>query len=697
MRNLLGRLNARSPIDLSQIADSWRMPLAGRDRLAQVSQLYRTMTKLPMVRAQWDGLGPDHQAVLRALIDAGEAGRTIEQLAAERSAPVEAIRAICGDLYAQGLIAYEGTSSTLPVGETPRLFVPLELANTIRKAQRELDQGDVSGRSFADLIKSRDERDLFDAAAYWGVDVVIGVTTRDEVIAGLTKAATGGSSRFGQVDKLGHEARLIWEKLRAVTPGTPVPVDQLLGAGNERTIYGRRNAIDELEDRLLAWPTVLDGGVRALFVPAEIASASMAADLDVARPKPVSVVGSEAPYRPPAPLAWDLLVVLQRMFGPLAPPHLDPLAVPPDFASELNRMLWNRGPDRPPVSYLEMLIEFALNLGLIQEPEDGSTQFERTAAVREWRRKSWAEQTARIRSIWMSSGFWVEGQGRRDIEPWNVDWRGFRIKLLSHLSTFEPGKWYRLGDVASWISEYDPGIIGPDATVALSHTGPAAGRNSHQQGLAYLISTVVQSILVWLGFVRLHEPGKDERVILVTDELRRVTRAEVADPAVERPAPSIVVADDLSIHLTNPEPLQIWSVLAFADPLSLGQESVFAITSRSVRNAQAAGFLPTHISQFLERQKEATLPADFADRLRSLAEQADGFELSTALVIDAATDDRAQVARALLENDGYVVGQIDNRLYVRVGTQRPVAVDVERIHARLTGTGLGPVTNRTRS
>jgi hypothetical protein len=697
MRNLLGRLNARSADDLSQIADSWQTPLAGRDRLAQVSQLYRTMTKLPMVRVQWDGLTPDQRDVIRALIDAGEAGRTIEQLRADLNATTDAIRSICVDLYAQGLIAYEGTSSTLPVGETPRLFVPLELANTIRKAQRELQEGDVSDHPLAELIQSRDERDLFDAAGYWGVEVITGVTTRNELIAALTTAAARGLSRHAQVETLGHEVRSMWEKLRAVPHGTPIPVDQLVGDGNERTLYGRRNAINELEDRLLVWPTVLEGGVRALFVPAEIASAAVSGELDVSRPKPVSVIGSEAPYRPPAPLAWDLMVVLQRMFGPLAPPQLDPLVVPRAFAAELNRMLWNRGADRPPTSYLETLIEFAVNLGLIREPDDGSTQFERTAAVREWRLKSWPEQTARIRSVWMSSSFWAEGQGRQDVEPWNVDWRGFRIKLLSHLSTLESGKWYRLNDVARWISEYDLGIIGPDATVALSHTAPETGRSSHHQGVAYLIATVVRSILVWLGLVRLHEPGNDEQVILVTDELRRVTRAEVADPLTDQLDPSIVVADDLSIHLTNPEPLHVWSVMAFADPLSLGQESVFAITAGSIRNAQAAGFQPAHISQFFERQKGVRLPADFADRLRLLGEQADGFELSTALVIDAATADRAQAARVLLENEGYVVGQMGNRLFVSVGTQRSVAVDVERIHSRLVATGLGPVTNRTRT
>jgi hypothetical protein len=697
MRNLLGRLNARSAPALAQIADSWQTPLTGRDRLAQISQLYRTMTRMPMVRVFWDGLDPDQKSVVHALIKAGDAGRTIEQLSAELSANPEAIRTICVGLYEQGVIAYEGTASSLPLGEKPRLFVPLELGNALQRAAQELQAGNVSDKPFAELIKGRDERELFDAASHWGVDVILGVTTREQLITALSRAATVGSSRHALVNRLGAEVRSIWEKMRAVPNGTPVPVDQLIGAGTERTLYARRNALDELEDRLLIWPTVLDGGVRAMFVPPEIAGATAASEQDVIRPKPVSVIGSEPPFRPPAPMAWDLLVVLQRVFGPLAPAQLDPLAMPRGFAAELNRMLWNRGHDRPPVSYVEMLIEVAVSLGLLREPEDGSAQFERTPATRDWRLKSWAEQTARIRSIWMSSTFWVEGQSRQDLEPWNVDWRGFRVKLLSHLSTLEKDKWYRLPEIARWISEYDPGIVGPDATVALNRAAPEPGRSSHHEGVAQLVAEVIASILAWLGFVRLHDPGRNEHLLCVTDELRRVTRAEAGDDGAKGSGPVVSVADDLTIHLTDPEPIHVWSVLAFADPLSLGQESVFAITPDTIRTAQAAGFLPSHITRFFENQKGATVPKDFADRIRVLGEQADGFELSTALVIDSPAEDKAQAARALLENEGYVVGQVGRRLYVSVGTQRAVSIDVERVHSRLVALGLGQVTNRTRS
>jgi hypothetical protein len=697
MRNLLGRLNSRSPSELTQIADSWQTPLAGRDRLAQVSQIYRSMTRLPMVRGKWDALDTTRQAIVRALIAAGESGRTLGDLGTEVGIKADDLRPICMDLYEQGLIAFEGTASTLPVGESPRLFVPLELAHAFRQVDHEVELGDISGQSLDALIESRDDRDLFDAAAHWGIDVITGVTTRDQVAVALHRVTAAGSARHAQIDALGNDVRMLWDKLRTAPPGTAVPVYQLLGAGSERTLYGRRNALNELEDRLLIWPAVLGGSTRAYFVPAEIGGEATHVERDVIQPKPVSVIGSEPPYRPMAPLAWDLAVALQRMFGPLAPPNLDPLSVPRPFASDLGRLFWNRGKEQPPVGYLELLVELAISLGLVQEPEDGATQFERTQAIRDWRLKSWLEQTARIRSVWMSSGFWIEGQGRQDVEPWNVDWRGFRVKLLGHLAALDKDRWFRLSDISRWISDYDPGILGPDATVALAQSPATTDRSTHLQGVEYLVTSVIRTMLVWMGYVQLHEPGRNEHLISISEEVRRITRAEVAESMPAPLPPEISVADDLTSHLVNPEPIHVWSVIAFADVLSLGRESVFAITADSIRNAQAAGFLASHITQFFERIPGTRPPADMADRLRVLAEQAEGFELSTALVVDAPSETVAFSARGLLENEGYVVGQVGRRLYVSIGTQRSAAADTERIHARLLAIGMGQVTNRSRS
>ena len=87
--------------------------------------------------------------------------------------------------------------------------------------------------------------------SYWGIDVIPGVTTRADLVAALTKAAAAGSSRSCPGRQAGQEVRAIWEKLRAVPPGRRSRSINCSASGNERTIYGRRNAINELEDRLL--------------------------------------------------------------------------------------------------------------------------------------------------------------------------------------------------------------------------------------------------------------------------------------------------------------------------------------------------------------------------------------------------------------------------------------------------------------
>ena len=65
MRNLLGRLHARSPAELARIAAFWQVPLGGGDRHAQIGALYRTLIDPRAVRSAWERLGPDDRALVR--------------------------------------------------------------------------------------------------------------------------------------------------------------------------------------------------------------------------------------------------------------------------------------------------------------------------------------------------------------------------------------------------------------------------------------------------------------------------------------------------------------------------------------------------------------------------------------------------------------------------------------------------------
>ena len=66
-RNLLGRLNARTPDDLQRIAVFWQVPLPGGDRGRHVGALYRAMTDIRHARSVWERLDDGAQAIVREL------------------------------------------------------------------------------------------------------------------------------------------------------------------------------------------------------------------------------------------------------------------------------------------------------------------------------------------------------------------------------------------------------------------------------------------------------------------------------------------------------------------------------------------------------------------------------------------------------------------------------------------------------
>jgi alkanesulfonate monooxygenase SsuD/methylene tetrahydromethanopterin reductase-like flavin-dependent oxidoreductase (luciferase family) len=159
----------------------------------------------------------------------------------------------------------------------------------------------------------------------------------------------------------------------------------------------------------------------------------------------------------------------------------------------------------------------------------------------------------------------------------------------------------------------------------------------------------------------------------------------------------LTVGKDLNVIISDPLPIHVWSLLAFANPVTLDETSTFAITADSVRNAQEAGFRPDQIVQFLERQASTPIDPTLAGQIRALAERVERFELSAALVIECDSAEQMETARALLEADGYRVALAGNRQIVTIGSQRTVAADIERVHARLDAAGLGPIVRRIRT
>jgi hypothetical protein len=145
MRNLIGRLNARTPTELEKIAEVWRIPSVRGDKLARVAALYRAMTThwVPACcgtassgRAR-GGHGADGR---RATGRLAQEPRPHARAGGHRSA------ATATALYRAGILARDGDDDHLPIGEEPRLFVPRELIQELTQVRDERARGDVGDR-----------------------------------------------------------------------------------------------------------------------------------------------------------------------------------------------------------------------------------------------------------------------------------------------------------------------------------------------------------------------------------------------------------------------------------------------------------------------------------------------------------------------------------------------------------------------
>jgi hypothetical protein len=186
-RNLLGRLNSRTPDDLQRIAALWLVPLPGTDRGRHVGVLYRAMTDIRQARSMWDRLDNDSKVIVHSLA-VGEAGSlTIEEIAARTGLPSERARSAAIRLFQAGLLAREGDSQELPVGVLPRLFLAREIGQVFRRVQDELDSGDLSRSALRVLLETMDDAELEESATIWGISVIPGQRRRSDLVAQIVR------------------------------------------------------------------------------------------------------------------------------------------------------------------------------------------------------------------------------------------------------------------------------------------------------------------------------------------------------------------------------------------------------------------------------------------------------------------------------------------------------------------------------
>jgi hypothetical protein len=699
MRNLLGRLNARTTEELTRIAAAWQVPLSSGDRLAMVSRLYRALADPRTARDCWDRLPEDERAMVRLLAVSEETALTLPELAGHLGVPEEEARQTAVRLYHKAIVAREGDDEPLPVGALPRLFLPRELTLLFRRVQDEIDAGDISATPLRALLSLLDDRELEEAAETWGVRVVPGLRGREDLTRQVLQQVGDAARVTAVAGKRKRDAALIWRRLQDAPDGAPVPLKEAaeaagLAAGDARQAQRLRDALAELEGSLLVWHTYRPDGSRWLFIPAEVRTPQPARfdDLPALTPALVPPAG-ELPWRPSSALAWDLLTLLREFSAEGVPRVHDAADLPRSWRRRLSRALWQRGTDLPPVGYVEFLAYLARAEGLLRGgPDAGQEPLTLDPAIRLWRDRSFPDQMERLRRWWLASQSWIEGVARDDVDVWGAEWVPFRRKLLVHLAALADDHWYALEDLAAWLAARDPEMLGATFTVATARrVEPADGDTGRRRAaIAEVVAVTLETAFRWFGLVDVAESGQRSRLVRLTAAGRALAHAQPfpADEHSSDGAP-LVVAPNGVIELREPSPLRVWSLSAFADVDRLDRVSTYRLTDDSVARALNAGFEVRQILSFLAAQSGAPVPAEVKQQLEEWTEGFRRVRLRRAVVVTPEDASLVGELSEVIASQGLTARSLDDALVIlfpATGAEDPEA----RLPAALREAGFTP-------
>ncbi|HEV2109387.1 MAG TPA: helicase-associated domain-containing protein [Thermomicrobiales bacterium] len=697
MLNLLGRLHARPPSDLEHIAAFWQVPLVDGPRHRQIGQLYRTMTDPRAVRDTWERLNAGERDVVRVLSLGDQVALTIADLADRLQHDESAVRRTAARLYRGGVIARQGDDDPLPEGMAPVLFAPRELALLFRRVLDEIDADDVSTTPLRALLALLDDAELEGAARAWGIRVIPGLRERDDLTDQLLRQVADPDRVAVVVEARRHDAKSIWRYVRGQLEGFSIDLaDAARAAGlhhdDPRTRQRLREALAELEESLLVWHTYAKGE-RKLFVPVEIRTPRVPSNTLPPLTPVVAATVPELPWRPPDALAWDLLTTVRELSMPGAP-EIDDLAdLPRSWLRHLTPRLWRRGEDRPPAGYVSFLLELAKAEGLIVQREDhGDAVFAVAPAARAWRDLGFPQQTELLRQRWLGHPDWIEGSGRGDLAVWGADWRGFRRRLLAHLSAVPTADgeaerpWYPVESVATWVAARDPDLLGPTFTAATARRvdHPGEGESERRRAaLAEAVSVALETALQWFGIVNISVVAGQPLLMQMASE-REATSMGEGDGQSGRP---LSVGDDGSIELYQPTPLRVWSIGVFAEPERLDRVCRYRLTAATLGRALAAGFDQQQVATFLTRQSGASLPDAVTNQLGAWTRQYRRIVLRHAVVIEPDDPATLPALRKHAASMGLTIRDLDHR---RLLVEAAPAV-IEQLRARIAGAGYAPL------
>jgi len=690
VRNLLGRLNARSSGDIIRIAERWQIPLSGNDARRHVGALYRTMTDIRAARTFYAHLTLEPAALVASLAVASSGLRTLAEIAELVSLPEEATRDAAVWLFYAGVLAREGDRQELPVGATPRLFLPRELEQVFTRVRDEIELGDMRRESLRSLMSILDDGDIEEAARAWGLQVIPGLRSRDQLTEELLRLMDEPGRVKRVSGTLSQDGLALWEAVREASEGDggmvlPEALAQtgLLPPGSTSSRDAPRaarilQALQDVERRLLIWHSYDNDGRRWLFVPHEVRHPGMrprTLPLDPLTPVPDDDITADPTCHPHA-LAWDLLTLMRELASHRSPVWQPGEPLARGWQRQINGQLWFAGEQTPPEGYTGFLLSLALMVGIIEPgtkparsgADKGSFRPQATEKLRSWRSEWFSEQTAELRRAWRDHDDWIEGRERDEIEVWGAHWPNVRAKLLDALSSLETGTWYRRREVARHLAEQAPGMVGSSFTVASSRgDDDRDGTDGRVGKVAQIIASELETAFRWFGLIESGVTGSGTdraRVIRLTEagqlaadnfEVVPSDDARLPGSKITDNAPVVTVDDAGMVELLRPAPLHVWSLSAFSDQVALKPDARYELTAPSLGRALGAGFDLDQVVTYLRRQSGQPLSEAVQANFRSWTAGYRRVRLRRMIVVQPDEPALLDEIEAALEGEGFAL------------------------------------------
>ena len=637
------------------IAEEWQIPVSASDRHGLVGEVYRGMRDIRAVRDRWETLDPKEQRVVRLLAvakDAPSFSITIAELAGLLEQGFDDTWDVAASLYRKGILAREGSDDDIPIGESPRVFLPRELALLFRRVQDELDAGDLSRTGLPILLELLDDAEIEHAATVWGRKLTPGVDRRDELTAFLLDATNDPGARAKAFARLSEDAIRVLDGVIDPSVERSVSLDSVDGwiteSGQSRVDpFLRRRVIGELEAALLVWHTYDEYGNRRLFVPLDVRQAVSADSDDLVEPlavDPESVVPGLAsnPYM----VAWDQLTLL-RGFVSARSPGIETLSSAPlRWREAVDSRLWHKQSDSERLTaYLEFLTALLRMESVLVGGAGEKTPLALGPGWDLWRKRSFQEQVSHLLWFWLSHASWIEGGAEREVVVDHANWSQARRHLIVRLAALPSGVWYDLDSVTTSLAQKDRNLFG-DGAIADHIGAPIRGESvedRRRSALSRMIASLVLTGFTWFGFVETGRTRDGGLAIRTTERLQAFARTEPLPDYPVRAGAALQISEDLTITLINPSPLRVWSLTAFAEQRKLRPEPTYAITEASLNRALDSGFRIADVTEFLRKQSGTDLTITQRERLQGFAGSHKRAWISTQITIDL--DDRREAER----------------------------------------------------